>query len=238
MRHYNKQTYQRFVRDIGRHKKKHGNGLRDPLTFMKLVLKFALPVNRGENKIGTLDFNDVLQNANVGLIKGWNNINWTQVETSPEPFKKIANYLASYIDGEIKSQLLKTSVMVNIPRSFVRKTMKEELEDQIFGNWQYLFKLDDYSPGTMLRYIDLIEDREEPYHIMILNDKLGDLLYTLPEKERLILDYSFGLNRDKMSMKQIAYELNMSEIGVKKAKARALKKLNTEENSKLFEDFL
>ena len=258
MKHYNKETYLSFVRDIGRHKKKHGNGLKDPLTFMKLVLKFALPVNRGDNTVGVFDFNDILSSACLGLMEGWNKINWVQIETSPEPFKKTANYLSSYIDGEIKHNLrgrtlgIKdedgidvrdgrpsiNSIGVNIPISNMKKTLKEEVEDQLFGNWKYLFKLDDYSPGTMLRYIDLIEDREEPYQNMILNDKLTDLLYRLPENERLILDYSFGLNRGKMTIKQIAFELNMSEIGVKKAKTRALNRLNTEENSKLFEDFL
>ena len=90
----------------------------------------------------------------------------------------------------------------------------------------------------MLRYIDLIEDREEPYQNMVLNDKLTDLLYSLPERDRLILDYHYGLNRDKMSIKQISFELNMSEVAVRKAKERALKRLNTEKHATLFEDFL
>lgn len=239
MKHFNGETYKRFLNDVGRHKKRNDKNPKDMLRFAKLAMKFAFEVNREEQRAGIYDFNDIYQTAMLGLAKGWSNIDWDKITKSANPDKTIANYLSSYIMGEIKSNLLKNSVGVNIPRHFVRKTMKEELEDLIFGNWQYLFKLDDYSPGTMLKYIDLIEDREEPYKNVILNDKLTTLLYTLPEKERRILDWNFGINLDKkMSMKEIAKELGMSEIGVKKAKLRALNKLKTEENEKLFEDFL
>ena len=214
------------MRDIGRHKKRNDKDVRDPMRFAKLVMKYALPIDRNESRIGVLDFNDILQNAFLGLLEGWKNIDWDKIENSPNRDKTIANFLSARIIGSIKRENFKTAVGVRIPEHVISQTIKEEIQDRLFGNWMFNFKLDDYSPGTMLRYIDLIEDREESYRNHILNDKLSDCLLTLPEKQRKILDWSFGLNLDKkMSIREISEKLGMSEIGVKKAKSRGLDKL-------------
>lgn len=226
MEHFNRANNRRLMRDIGRHKERYDKDVRDPMRFAKLVMKYALPIDRNESRIGVLDFNDVLQNAFLGLLEGWKNIDWDKVENADNRDKTIANFLSARIIGSIKRENFKTAVGVKIPEREITKTIKEEVAERIFGNWMFNFKLDDHSPGTMLRYIDLIEDREEPYRTHMLNAKLSGMLHRLPAKQRKILDWSFGLNLDnKMSIRDIADELNMSEIGVKKAKARALDKL-------------
>ena len=79
---------------------------------------------------------------------------------------------------------------------------------------------------------------EESYDNEILNDHLTTMMYQLSERERNILSYSYGIGYDKLSIKDIAIRLNLSEIRVKQIKKTALIKLNTEKNRSFVENFL
>ena len=97
--------------------------------------------------------------------------------------------MSASITGAIKRELNKAAVIVSIPESFIRKTKAETLADKLFGNWLYSFRLDDYAPGTTLRYADIVDDRsdDELKDIYALNEALCDIMWALPQKERDIL---------------------------------------------------
>ncbi len=199
-------------------------------SVMWIVNKF----DRSDSRVGILDKHDLIQTGFLGLINGYNAIQReeTRYETKA--------YLELRIKTEIKRSINKTATGVNIPESQINKTKAEMLADKLFGFWLHSFRIDDTelfekTYGNYMRYMH----KEDSYDNEGLEQKLSDLMWILNDKERVILRDNFGISIDKKkSMKEIAKDLSMSEIGVKKAKDRALKKLRNHADRDLFEIYL
>ena len=206
-------------------------------------------VSKDDARIGIIDTNDLVQEANKSLTEAWKKINWETVNESPDPEATLGNFLSVRIEGDLKRFINKAGSMMAVPESQIRKQKREQLEE-IFDelkysfknfNWKFLFRLEDYAPGTTLRYDEIIADEVNltPWETIRLNDELTTAMFSLSEIERRVLDMAFGLNYDrKWTAKEIAKELDMSGIGVHKAKHRALEKLNTDKNRILFKEWL
>jgi RNA polymerase primary sigma factor len=86
---------------------------------------------------------------------------------------------------------------------------------------------------------ELIEDTgaASPYKTvlsLIFLERIRDLLATLQEKERAILECRFGLNgREEMTLEVVGAELGITRERVRQLEMRALKKLR---NSKIAEE--
>lgn len=209
--------------------------------FLPLTLKHVNSINKEYKKVGIFSKNDLIQAGNKGLVAAWSNIDWALVMENENPDKRLVNFLSARITGAIKRELNQAAVIVAIPESYIRKTKSELAVDALFGNWLYSFRIDDYAPGTTLRYVDILDDRSEEEWIDIyeLNDKLTDIMLPLRQQERDIIRMVYGIDYQRpMSYKEISDKLNISAGNARKIKERALKKLNTEENRKLLETFL
>ena len=241
MKWYSKQTFTKFMKEVKNSPRITFDD--DMLNYVPLVLKISNKIDNSEGRVGVYSRNDLVQSGNVGLSEAWKKVDWDMIGDAEEPDKKLANYLSARIDGTIKRDLNKSAIGVAIPEYQIQKLKAEEIVDKLFGNWMYSFRVDDYAPGTTLKFIDVIEydpgDLASHYNNVVLNDHLADVMLELRNKERDILKMSFGVDFDhKMTAKEIADHLGMSERGVKKAKAAAIKKLKTEANENYLKDFL
>lgn len=206
-------------------------------------------IPRDFSRIGIIDLNDLIQEANRSLIETWKRVDWEVVDNSDNPQATLGNFLSIRIEGDLKRFLNKASSIIHLPESQIRKQKEEQLKKAMDElkysfknfNWKFMYRLEDYAPGTTLTFAEIIPDEPDltPWRQIDLNDKLGTIMFQLSEKERKVLRMFFGIDYDrKWKEHEIAKELNMSRSGVQDAKRRALKKLNTDNNKKLLQTFL
>ena len=244
MKRFNFKLYALYIQDQKLAKRvplTNQKGWHPMYEFLPLTLKYVNAIPKEYQKVGVYTKNDLIQAGNKGLVVGWGNINWDKIYSDSHPDKKLINFLSASITGAIKRELNKAAVIVSIPESHIRKTKAETLADKLFGNWLYSFRLDDYAPGTTLRFADIQDDRPdyELKDIYALNEGLCDIMWTLTQNERDILRMSFGMDFErKFTGDEIAEHMNMSRRNVTKIKTKALQKLDNEENREYMKSFL
>ena len=240
MKHYNTSNYNRYLKDL--------KMVSDPQLqyFLRIAADMARSYPREEARAGVNTLMDIVQNANVGLSEALNNLN----EDKSEGEK--VSYIKQWIDTRIKRYVFSTMSDVKISEYAIQKSKAEKLADLFVQNfvysnkmfnWKLRIKFDDFYPGTNLRYSDIVEDRGSSrwHETVLLGETLKDAMVNsgLTEKQIDILGWSYGLDEyDKLSIKEIAKTLRMSEIGIKVSKRKALEALDTEENRELLKNFL
>ena len=208
------------------------------MKYAPLVMKVVNKFDRDEARIHVFDKHDLIQSGFVGLIEGYDRLKDLDVEDQE---KNDINYLMKNIEGTINRYLNYQASGVAIPEYQIQKSKAEMFADAVFGAWMYSFKLDDLNPNSIRdSFADHLQDDfgDDSYDNELLNEHLTTMLYQLPERERNILSYSYGIGYNKHSIKEIAIRLNLSEIRVKQIKKIALVKLNTEKNKGFIENFL
>ena len=206
------------------------------MKYAPLVMKVVNKYNREESRIGAFDKHDLIQSGFVGLIEGHDRI-------IKSDGKLNVNYLEINIKGTIDRYLNYQSTGVAIPEYQVQRIKSEMLADKLFRSWMYGYKLEDMNNVSKSFYTSLdqrqVEDEwEKNWRTQELSDSLSYIMLILRPKERLIISLFYGIGIEKLSIKEIANKLEMSQIGVKKSKERAMNKLNTPENREFFKDFL
>ena len=203
------------------------------MKYAPLVMKVVNTFPREEERVGILTKHDMIQTGFVGLVEGYDAIQASDGKLN-------VKYLELRVNTSIKRAITSTSTGVHIPESAIRKTKAEEAADKLFGYWLYSFRIDDVDlfEKTYSSYMQYVH-RDDSYDNEELEEKLSDLMWCLSDKERHIVRYNFGIGlEEKHSMKKIAKDLIMSEIGVKRAKLRAMSKLKLYANRLNFEKFL
>lgn len=241
MRHFDKNTDRIMMPSTFRWDARSARNERD-VNIMKygpLVMKIVNKYSREEKRIHIFNKHDLIQSGFVGLIEGYDRIIKSNGKVN-------VNYLERNIKGTIDRYLNYQSAGVAIPEYQIQKLRAEVVADRIFGAWMYSFRVDDINPQTLgvkpQRFVDAFHkaDRSEvdSFKNEELNELLSDFMWQLTNRERDILQYSYGVNLPKQSIREIAKLMNLSEISIKKIKAKALKKLNTDKNRLFSQLFL
>ncbi len=239
MKYYNRRTDAAMMPSTFRWRKAdaiHSNRDKDIMRYAPLVMKVVNKYDRQESRVGVFDKHDLIQCGFVGLIEGYDRIIKSKGEVN-------GNYLEINIKGTIDRYLNYQSTGVAIPEYQIQKFRAEKLAEMIFRSWMFGYRLEDMN-SLDKSYASSLGQREHESYLedswdtVELRDMLTQVMLKLRAKERLILFLSFGIGMDKMSIKNIANKLEMSEIGVKKAKRVSLSKLNTEDNREFFKHFL
>ena len=205
------------------------------MKYAPLVMKVVNTFKTDDNRVGVFNKHDLIQSGFEGVISGYDSI------IASEGTLNVA-YLELRIRTYITRHLNYQATGVAIPEYQIDKLKAQVVADRIFGAWMYSFRLDDLNPNAIKdRFSDHLFDEwdDSSYEIEELNELLSDVLWQLSNKERTIISMNYGIGYDdKMTMKDIANYLGMSEIGVKVAKKKALTKLNTEKNALHLANFL
>ena len=111
---------------------------------------------------------------------------------------------------------------------------------QLFDNLQWL----PVGDGEEANFGDFIEDKaaESPLDttsFSLLKDKLGDVLCSLNERERQVLELRFGLGDGNVrTLEEVGHQFRVTRERIRQIEAKALRKLRHPSRSRKLKAFL
>lgn len=214
---------------------------------LRLVVSRAKKlVNRG------LDFEDLVQEGNIGLIKAIN-------KHDSSRGTKISTYATWWIDQTIRRAISNKSKTVRIPthieflqtqlatavseltRDLGRPPTKDEISDKTGTTLDMLDRLEkialhkvgiDDEMASGLTMIDVLpsDPSENPFNLTakkMLREKIRKILSTLaPRTEKIIrLRFGIGEPNEEMTLQEIADEVGLTKMGVRLIQNKGLEKM-------------
>ena len=223
MKNYDVSIYRLHLQDIPESN--------DPLkveTYLKGVVDIANGFNMEEQATGVLDRNDIIQECYVALLHAWIRINWDAIQNSPkhEQQPQVWAYLKKNIKLDARHGIHDKKDGQRIPRHVRWDVTNTKNVDDFLTQ---LFPADFFADNA--ESLGLVyEEGITRYDIEQLGIGLDNVMSKyLSSKEKFVLESHFGVDRPKISSKQIAKELGITVSNVDKTKYIALKKLKTEE---------
>ena len=233
MKKYNSNNYNIYKKDV---KLSQPEGkfwdeyTRDELIikFLPLVENLARKFSTAKQATGILNLSDLIQDGNLALIKAVDKINWKTIDDSKDPEKTLKSFLSKRIKGAIRRGIDKKRGTMRIPEhkiNDIRKSKNEEQSNMFFNSiFSSLDEIQEQKP-----WFD-IEQEENVIHNGHMEKYLLAVTFTLlNKKERDVIRYSYGLNCEKLSAKEIAEKINIkgesAYVRVSQLKKQALDKL-------------
>ena len=193
--------------------------------YLKGVVDIANGFNTEDKAAGVLDKNDIIQECYIALINAWNNINWDAIRASDEPQARIWAYLKKTIKLDARNSIHDKKDGIRIPHGKRWELNETKNVDDFLTQ---LFPADFFADNA--EAMGLYEEQLARYDIEQLGIGLDNVMSKyLSTKEKLVLEYHFGVDRPKLSSKQTAKELGITVSNVTSTKNKALEKLKNEE---------
>jgi len=247
MKKYNSNNYNIYKKDV---RASQPEGLfwdeytRDELIikFMPLVENLARKFSTSQQATGVLTLPDLIQEGNIALIKAVDKIDWKTVNESKNSEKTLKSFFSKRIKGAIRRAIDQKRGTMRIPEhkiNDIRKNSKDEDGHKLFFN-SVFSSLDEIVENKP--WFD-VEEQEKT----ITNETINKYLLFIVEKylketEQAVIKYSYGLDCEKLSAKQIAEKLNMkgssSYVRVSQLKKQAIDKLKTKASHSQLADFV
>ena len=196
------------------------------------VSQIASTFPREAIAIGALNYQDLIQAGYLGLLEAWDKVDWDKINKSPNPDGQLWSFLKKRIKWAIRREIDKYGQHISTPINKLetaRNNLNNKGIDKVLVNLfpkffdEELPIWDDHSSWTSLQLEEIIED--ELYRV----ERNAD--------HRHIFLNLFGIGSDKLTAKKVAENYKISEIGVKKIKAKILQKLNNEHFKLIIETF-
>lgn len=236
MKNYNVQNYVRYkndLRDSYPVDKPWNEYTRDELIikFMPFAEQIAKSFSTTDQASGVMDITDLIQEANYGLIRAVDRIEWDKINVQDDIEKQIKGFISKRIKGSIRRAIDINRGDIRIPEHKLNEIRKNNGKDremiQMFFNSIFVsFDKDDYETNKALE----IEDTSSVYNINILNKYILSLMRKhLNDNEYEVLRLSFGLDCDRIPAKKIAEILGIKGVAdfvrVSQIKREAIDKL-------------
>ena len=238
MKCYNVQNYIRYKEDIKQITKRTDfcrpwdEMTRDELIllFMPLAENLARKFSTTQQASGVMTINDLIQEGNKNLVIAVSKINWETIYEASDPEQRLKSFLSKRIKGGIRRAVDINRGTMRIPEhklNEIRKNDADKNQLEMFFNSVFVSldkMLDDANIGFE------IPDKIKRYNPELLCSYLLNLLNQhLSSREADVIKYSFGLNCDKLSAKQIAEKLNIkgdsAYVRISQLKKQAIDKL-------------
>lgn len=227
MKSYNLDNYLRYKEDV---KNSKPDGLfwdeytKDDLIkkFLPMVESLARKFATGDQASGIMNIEDLIQEGSIGLIAAVNKLEIDTVIESDNPEQTIKSFLSKRIKGAIRRAININRGSMRIPEyklNEIRKETDDESDlvmqffNQIFASIDVPRKSD--GSHTNSEYSSTVEYAmlSEPYNIILYNKfllnvmrkHLSDVMYN-------VLRYSYGLDCNKLTAKEIALKLNIKGV--------------------------
>ena len=156
----------------------------------------------------------------------------SKLENVPDAEKPAVRwkYLKKSVMGKMKRAIYSYKNGIRIPEYHYKDDPLDTMMETVFDHSDFWHK----DLFTEIMYEPTSWESE------MLYVGLEELMRTvLNKKEIQILELSYGLDGDKLSIKELSEYFKMSEIGIKKSKARSLDKLrNFEDAKKIIEKYV
>jgi RNA polymerase sigma factor (sigma-70 family) len=198
--------------------------------FLPLAENLARKFSTTQQASGVMTINDLIQEGNKNLIIAADKIDWQTIYEAEDPEQRLKSFLSKRIKGGIRRAVDINRGTMRIPEhklNEIRKSDKDRSQLEMFFNSVFVSldkMLDDANIGFE------VPDKIKSYNPELLCSYLLNLLNQhLTDKEADVIKFSFGLNCDKLSAKQIADKLDIrgdsAYVRVSQLKKQAIDKL-------------
>ena len=238
MKCYNVQNYIRYKKDIKQIVKRTDfcrpwdEMTRDELVvlFMPLAENLARKFSTAQQASGVMTINDLIQEANKNLVIAVDKIVWDTIYEAEDPEQRLKSFLSKRIKGGIRRAIDINRGTMRIPEhklNEIRKSDEDRSQLEMFFNSIFVSldqMLDDANVGFE------VPDKIKEYNPELLSAYILNLLSQhLDERESNVIRFSYGINCDKLSAKQIADKLDIkgdsAYVRVSQLKRQAIDKL-------------
>ena len=240
MRKYDVENYMRYEKDLKvtlgsklYERDDYENLTRDQIIikFLPLVINLARKFSTAQVACGVLQFPDLIQYGNMGLIFAVDKLKQEKLDESEDKNKTIKSFLSKRINGSIRRGIDTNRGSLRIPEHKLNEIRKDFGEDrrmvELFFNSVFT-SLDDGTPEQQTQAYNIAEEKGYNKEMLALYIKSLMLQYLNP-KEFQVLRLSYGLDCDKHSAKEIADILGIkgtsSYVRISQLKKQAIDKL-------------
>tara|TARA_R110001583_G_scaffold84725_1_gene222539 strand:+ start:151 stop:906 length:756 start_codon:yes stop_codon:yes gene_type:complete len=251
MKCYNVQNYIRYKKDIKQIVKRTDfcrpwdEMTRDELItlFLPLSENLARKFSTTQQASGVMTINDLIQEGNKNLTIAVDKITWETIYEAEDPEQRLKSFLSKRIKGGIRRAVDINRGTMRIPEHKlieIRKNDEDREQIELFFNSVFA-SLDAMLDDANISFE--IPDKIKNYNPELLcSYLLGLLSQHLSEREADVIRFSFGLNCDKLSAKQIAAKLDIkgdsAYVRVSQLKKQAIDKLTENVDYSQVIDFL
>lgn len=221
----------------------------------EMYLRGVLRISYNFAKENYCDFEEAFQNGTIGLIRAIKSFD----VTSPNSF---AGYYSLSALSEMQRKYKIKNSFFDLPAHFSQKTFEllgiiskylakgktpEESMDIISDD--FCLEINQILRMYFLPYLDLeaISYENFAFDVRIeddiiyesLKEQLNEVLHTLPERERKVLEMRFGLNNLKqMTLEEVGKYYNVSRERIRQIEKKAIKRLQATSIKKLLNDYM
>ena len=211
--------------------------------FLPLVESLARKFSTSQQASGVMTINDLIQEANKNLVIAVDKIDWETIYEAEDPEQRLKSFLSKRIKGGIRRAVDINRGTMRIPEhklNEIRKNDEDREQIELFFNSVFA-SLDAMLDDANISFE--IPDKIRNYNPELLcSYLLGLLNQHLSEREADVIRFSFGLNCDKLSAKQIAAKLDIkgdsAYVRVSQLKKQAIDKLTENVDYSQVIDFL
>ncbi len=238
MKKYNSNNYSIYKKDVKNNQptnKDYWDYTRTELIvkFLPLVENLARKFSTSKQAIGIMNLSDLIQDGNLALVKAVDKITWQTIKDSKDHEKTLKSFLSKRIKGAIRRGIDKKRGTMRIPEHKINDIRKSKNKDEsnVFFNsvFSSLDEIQEQKP-----WFDVQQDESVLHNGHIEKFLLEVTEAYLTKKEKQVLRYSFGLNCEKLSAKEIAERINIkgdsAYVRVSQLKKQALDKLRDKLN--------
>ena len=181
------------------------------IKFLPLVENLARKFSTSDQASGVLSINDLIQEGSSGLIRAVDRLDYNTLNISDDKEKTLKSFFSKRIKGAIRRAIDINRGDVKIPEHKLNEIRKNPDDDKMVSLFfNSVFTSYDKDIPMEENAIFQIEDKEEPYNIVILNAYLLSLMKQyLSEIHYDVLRLSYGLDCEKHSANQIATHIGM-----------------------------
>ena len=239
MKCYNVQNYIRYKKDIKQWSKRvdwcrpWDEMTRDELIvkFMPLAENLARKFSTTQQASGVMTINDLIQEGNKNLVIAVDKIVWDTIYEADDPEQRLKSFLSKRIKGGIRRAIDIMRGTMRIPEHKINEIRKNDGKDrdavEMFFNSVFQ-SLDAMVDDTSNMY-DVPEPVQTYNPELLASYLIGLLQIHLDTREFDVIIYSYGINCDKLSAKEIAAKLGIkgesAYVRVSQLKRQAVDKL-------------
>jgi len=201
-------------------------------------LRFVITIAKGYQNQG-LDILDLIQEGNIGLLKAMDRFNH-------EFDVKFISYAVSWVRQSIMASLNENARTIRIPSNLVQEAQKQKKDDngvdkhlacegtEQGGSLPSCLSLTEDINEDGDQLIDTLRDPNETSPEIYINSKeeikkrVDKLLSVLDEREKIIIEKSFGLNGIESNLEDLGEEFDCTKERIRQLKDKAIKKLRNE----------
>jgi RNA polymerase sigma factor (sigma-70 family) len=200
------------------------------IKLMPYAMDVARSFSTSDQASGVMSINDIIQEANYGLVAAVDRLDWDVINMSDDVERQIKGFVSKRIKGSVRRNIDMNRGDMRIPEHKINEIRKNEGKDrdlvQMFFN--SVFSSIDETDENDNPFE--IEDKSKEYNINLLNKYILSLMREyLNDREYDVLRMSFGLDCDKIPAKKIAKLLDIQGVAdfvrVSQIKREALDKL-------------